>query len=73
MRPALNENQPRVEQQMLWAGFLKVKPRKLIPQSFWNQAPQVLPCLLVIIPVRNIYPNVNEDAKRWGLAAKKQY
>jgi hypothetical protein len=25
VRPALNENQPRVEEEMLWAGLLKVK------------------------------------------------
>jgi hypothetical protein len=35
-RPALNENQPRVEQEMLWAGFLKVK-RCNYRMAFWNQ------------------------------------
>jgi hypothetical protein len=35
-RPALNENQPRVEQEMLWAGLLKVK-RCNYRMAFWNQ------------------------------------
>lgn len=38
---ALNENQPQVEQEMLWAGFLKVKrcnsQRWNSQASFWHQ------------------------------------
>jgi hypothetical protein len=46
-RPALNENQPRVEQEMLWAGLLKVKRcnyrMRFGTSSFWNQPQDFLP------------------------------
>jgi hypothetical protein len=34
VRPALRKNQPRVEQEMLWAGLLKVKRCKYWPWCF---------------------------------------
>src|ERR1700731_3658550 len=75
-RPTLIENQPQVEQEMLWARWIKVKPRnsplcRIGTNSFRNRADELLPyseqfstprkTLLLTTPALNIYPPVTSS------------